>query len=252
MLWRLALLFSLAALPLRAEEVVLGLSKDKVAITATFEGSEILIFGAVKRETPIPDVPLEVVITVAGPSEPVTVRRKDRRFGIWVNTEMVVLDAAPSFYAVATTGPLEKVLSDTEDLRHRVSISRAIRSVGAASMAEDAERFTDALIRIRRDQGAYAMRDGAVALDQETLFRGAIQLPANLTEGAYLTRIFLTREGRVVSHFETVIDVQKVGLERWLYTLSRQEPLLYGLMSLAIAIGAGWGASAAFQAVRRG
>ncbi|ARE83332.1 putative transmembrane protein (Alph_Pro_TM) [Roseovarius sp. EC-HK134] len=252
MFWRLLLLLGLAALPLRAEEVVLGLSKDKVAITATFEGSEILIFGAVKRESPIPDIPLDVVIAVAGPSEPVTVRRKDRRFGIWVNTEMVVLDSAPSFYAVATTGPLDKVMSDTEDLRHRVSIPRAIRSVGAASMAEDAERFTDALIRIRRDQGAYAMREGAVVLDQETLFRGAIQLPANLTEGEYLTRIFLTREGRVVSQLETVIDVQKVGLERWLYTLSRQQPLVYGLMSLAIAIAAGWGASAAFQAMRRG
>ncbi len=252
MLWRLVLLLCFAALPLRAEEVVLGLSKDKVAITATFEGSEILIFGAVKREEPIPDVPLDVVIAVAGPSEPVTVRRKDRRFGIWVNTDVVVLDSAPSFYAVATTGPLDKVMSDTEDLRHRVSIPRAIRSVGAASMAEDAERFTDALIRIRRDQGAYAVREGAVVLDQETLFRGAIQLPANLTEGEYLTRIFLTREGRVVSQLETVIDVRKVGLERWLYTLSRQQPLVYGLMSLAIAIAAGWGASAAFQAMRRG
>lgn len=252
MLWRLVLFLCLTALPLRAEEVVLGLSRDKVAITATFEGSEILIFGAVKRESPISEVPLDVVITVAGPSTPLTVRRKDRRFGIWVNTEMVVLDAAPSFYAVATTGPLDAVLSDTEDLRHRVSIPRAIRSVGAASMARDAERFTEALIRIRRDQGAYFVREGAVALDQQTLFRGAVQLPANLTEGEYVTRIFLTREGRVVSQLETTINVHKVGLERWLYTLSRQQPLVYGLMSLAIAIAAGWLASAAFQVMRRG
>ena len=56
MLWRLALVFVMAALPLRAEEaVVLGLSRDQVAITATFEGSDILIFGAVKREVAIPD-----------------------------------------------------------------------------------------------------------------------------------------------------------------------------------------------------
>ncbi len=252
MLRRLALLICLAALPVEAEEVVLGLSSDKVAITATFEGSDILIFGAVKRETAISEIPLGVVITVAGPSRPVTVRHKARRLGIWVNTETVVLDAAPTFYAVATTGPLETVLSSTEDLRHRVSIPRAIRSVGAASMAEDAERFTDALIRIRSEQGAYLLREGMVALDEQTLFRTAIRLPANLTEGAYDTRIFLTREGRVVSQFKTTIDVRKVGLERWLFTLSREEPLAYGLMSLAIAIAAGWGASAAFQALRRG
>lgn len=248
----LAILLCLLAAPLGAEEVVLGLSKDKVAITATFQGSEILVFGAVKRETPIPETPLDVVITVAGPSLPVTVRRKDRRFGIWVNTDEVRLDAAPTFYAVATTGPLDAVLTATEDLRHRVSIPRAIRSVGAASMAADAESFTEALIRIRTEQNAYQLRESTVAFDEQTLFRTAIRLPSNLTEGVYATRIFLTREGRVVSRFETVIDVRKVGLERWLFTLSRQEPLAYGLLSLAIAIAAGWGASAVFQVLRRG
>ena len=248
---RMALLLCLAALPLRAEEVVLGLSKDQVAITATFEGSDILIFGAVKREAPISEVPLDVVITVAGPSQPVTVRRKERVLGIWVNTDTVELDAAPTFYAVATSGPLDEVLSDTEDLRHRVSIPRAIRSVGAASMAEDVESFTEALIRIRKSNDAYQILENKVAFDEQTLFRTAISLPANLTEGAYRTRIFLTREGRVVAQFETVIDVRKVGLERWLFTLSRQQPLLYGLMSLAIAIVAGWGASAAFRMLRR-
>jgi uncharacterized protein (TIGR02186 family) len=248
---RVALLLCLAALPLRAEEVVLGLSKDRVAITATFEGSDILIFGAIKRETAIPDVPLDVIITVSGPSRPATVRRKERVLGIWVNTDSVDLDAAPTFYAVATSGPLDAVLSDTEDLRHRVSIPRAIRSVGAASMAADAENFTEALIRIRKRQDAYQLLENRVAFDEQTLFRTAISMPANLTEGDYLTRIFLTREGRVVSQFETVIDVRKVGVERWLFTLSREQPLLYGLMSLAIAIAAGWGASAAFRALRR-
>jgi uncharacterized protein (TIGR02186 family) len=248
----LALALCLVALPLKAEEVVMGLSSDKVAITATFEGSEILVFGAVKREVAIPDIPLDVVITVAGPSLPVSVRRKDRRFGIWVNTDEVLLDAAPTFYAVATTGPLDQVLTNTEDLRHRVSIPRAIRSVGAASMAEDVENFTEALIRIRRGQDAYQLLENTVALDEQTLFRTAIRLPANLTEGIYPTRIFLTREGRVVSQFETAIDVHKVGLERWLFTLSREQPLAYGLLSIAIAIAAGWGASAAFQLLRRG
>jgi hypothetical protein len=77
-----------------------------------------------------------------------------------------------------------------------------------------------------------------------------VQLPAALTEGAYATRIFLTRGGDVVSIYETSIDVQKVGMERWLFELSRQQPLLYGLMSLAIAIGAGWAASAVFRLFR--
>ena len=46
------------------------------------------------------------------------------------------------------------------------------------------------------------------------------------------------------------IYVRKVGLERFLYTLSRQQPLVYGLMSLAIAIFAGWSASTVFRLLR--
>lgn len=234
------------------EEVVLGLSQDEVSISTTFDGDDILVFGAVRREAPVPDGgPLEVIVTVAGPSEPVTVRRKERLFGIWVNTDAVDVDLAPSYYAVATTGPLEEVLSQTEDLRYLVSIPRAIRSVGAPMDIEDSDAFSQALIRIREDAGLYQLAEGAVDLEADTLFRAALSLPANLTEGDYATRIFLTRDGRVVDSYETQIAVRKVGLERWLYNLAHQTPLAYGLMSLAIAIAAGWGASAAFRAFLR-
>lgn len=242
----------LSCLPLRAEEVVLGLSQDRVAITTSFDGSEILIFGAVKREAPLQEAPLQVVIAVAGPSEPVTVRRKDRRFGIWVNTAAVEVDAAPSFYAVATSAPWRDSLTEVEDLRHKVSIPRAIRSVGAPAEVGDAQVFTEALIRIRQDAGLYHLDEGTVTFRDQTLFSTAIALPADLTEGIYRTRIFLTREGRVVSTYETAIEVDKVGLERFLYAMSRQQPLAYGLLSLAIAIAAGWLASAAFRLIRQG
>ena len=39
------------------ETVVAGMSQNRVSITASFEGSEILIFGAVKRFQPVPDAP---------------------------------------------------------------------------------------------------------------------------------------------------------------------------------------------------
>lgn len=235
--------------PATAEEVVLGLSHDRVAITATFDGSEILIFGAVKRESPIAtEAPLEVIVTVSGPKEPVMVRRKDRDFGIWVNKDGVAVDSAPSFYAVATSAPFEDVLTDTEDLRHKISINRAIRSVGAK--IEGTEVFTEALIRIRENSGLYSLQEEAVALDEQTLFRTAMRMPADLIEGAYQTRIFLTRKGQVVSSYETVIEVNKVGMERFLFNLSREHPPLYGLLALVIAMLSGWGAAALFQMIR--
>ena len=247
---RLLALFLILAMPAKAEEIVLGLSRDEVAITATFEGSDILVFGAVKREAPIAsDSNLGVIVTVAGPDRPVMVRRKDRRLGIWVNTDAVEVDAAPSFYAVATSAPMKEVLRDTEDLRHRITIPRAIRSVGTT--VDDSPAFTEALMRIRERSDLYQVLEGEVDLEQDTLFRTAITLPANLTEGDYEAHIFLTRDGTVIDEYITTIPVKKVGLERWLYNLAHEQALLYGLMSLAIAIASGWGASAAFSLLRR-
>ena len=234
-----------------AEKVVLGLSQDEIAITATFDGSSLLIFGAVKRDEPPPPEPLDVVIAVAGPDREMTVRQKERRFGIWVNTGEVDIDVAPSFYAVATTRPMAVAMNQTEDLRYRVSLDQAIQTIGASEEALDAPAYLAALKRIGAETGRYQIREGSVALDQETLFRTSIRLPAALTEGNYKTRIFLTRGGRVVDVYETVIFVRKVGLERWTYALAHEQPLIYGLLSLVIAIAAGWAASAAFAALRR-
>ncbi|MEM6478245.1 MAG: TIGR02186 family protein [Pseudomonadota bacterium] len=247
----LALLFLWPGLAVPQNEgIVADLSQRRVSITTTFTGSEIIIFGAVKRETPAAaNEPLDVIITVSGPSQAVSVRKKDRVAGIWVNTQEQEVDSAPSFYAIMTSGPLGEILSETEDLRHRITTTKLIRAVDGGAEA-DLEDFTEALIRIRKDEDVYQINEGAVAFFDETLFRSQVRLPANLIEGAYETRIFLTREKEIVSMFTTQIDVSKVGLERLLYRLAHDRPLLYGIMSLAIAIAAGWLASAAFRLLR--
>ncbi len=246
---RAVIISILLAAPVAAQEVVAGLSQNRISITADFDGSEILIFGAVKREsTIIQDPPLEVLITVAGPSTPLIVRRKEKRLGIWVNTDAVEVDQAPSFYAVATSAPWDETISDVSDLRHKISIQRAIRSVG--SNVPGSSDFTDALIRIREKNQLYQTNVGAVDFAEQTLFSTSVRLPSNLTEGDYHARFYLTRAGRVIDIHDTLIPVQKVGIERFLYRLSRDKPLYYGLMSLAIAIFAGWAASAAFRFVR--
>jgi hypothetical protein len=45
--------------------------------------------------------------------------------------------------------------------------------------------------------------------------------------------------------------VEKTGLERWMFNLSRNEPLLYGILSVMLALAAGWLAAAAFRLVKQ-
>ncbi|MFA9229806.1 MAG: TIGR02186 family protein [Microgenomates group bacterium] len=239
------------AISARAETIVAGLSENRVAITANFDGSELLIYGAVKREEPSPtDFPLDVIITVEGPSQPLVIRRKEWTGGIWINRSSVKIDSAPSFYAINTTGPLEKILSGTEDLRHKITIEKAIRAVGISNEARNSPEFVEGLLRVRTGEDRYRVAEGIVQLSQETLFRTDVVLPANLTEGNYRVRIFLLRGGKVIDVSENLVGVRKAGLERFLFRLAHEQPLTYGLISLAIAAIAGWAASAGFRLLR--
>lgn len=244
----LLLLWPLAA---AAEDIVAGLSQSRVSITADFDGSEILVYGAVRREAPPPEgPPLGVIVTVEGPATPVTIRRKDRVAGIWINNAAVRVDAAPAFYALASSGPLDRLLSGTEDLRHAITLPKVIRAVGITEEADDAASFVEALMRVRLAEGTYRLLEGRVQLAEETLFRADIELPANLIEGEYRVRLFLTRGGEVIAAQERTIFVRKVGLERLITTTAHEQPLLYGLISLVLAALAGWAASEAFRLLR--
>jgi uncharacterized protein (TIGR02186 family) len=247
----LILLLAAAAPGLAAEEIVSGLSTTRVAIDAQFEGTSILIYGTAAREEKPPSWPLlQVIVTVEGPVQPVTVRRKERVAGIWINRGWVAFDNAPSFYAVMTTGALDEILSQEEDIRFGVSIPREIGGVRLGAGSGLATEYLEALQRIRGQESVYRLDPNTVLLLQQSLFRTEVVLPSNLIEGDYKVRIFLTRGGSVVDMQESSITVEKAGLERFLFRLAMDQPLIYGLIALLLAALAGLAASELFRRLR--
>lgn len=257
--WLAALALALAAAmrpaiaePLAEERVIAGLSQNHVWITTDFSGSEIFIYGAIKRDAPVPKTwPLDIIVVVEGPVQPVIVRKKERRFGIWINDAGVQVDSAPSFYAVATTGPFRDIISYTDDLQYKVGLDQMVRLIGETSDKTYPEEYRQAAIRLRRAAGLYVELPGTVTVTDETLFETRIALPANLVEGDYKARIFLLRDKAVLDVFESSIEVRKIGIERWIYTMAQEQSALYGALSIMVALAAGWLASTIFRMLLR-
>ncbi len=252
MLRSLIIAITLIATPLMAQEtVVVDLSQNRVEITATYSGSDIFVFGAVKREAPLPEGtgPLDVAIVIEGPLETVTVRKKEKKLGIWVNSEAVEVQEAPSFFTIATTRPLEDILNEGDRRDYAIGLDFAVRPQGQAE--PDIESFAEAVTRIREADGLYSEREGLINLTDDILFEADILLPANLVEGDYTVRVYLIRDKNIVADTAVGITVRKAGLEVWLYDLSRNSPLVYGLLSLLVALVAGYGASEIFRRLKR-
>jgi len=229
------------------ETVVSELSQDGVSITATFDGSEIFLFGAIKRDAPVNTSAgeLDVVIEVSGPPTETLVRQKERKVIIWVNAESVELERAPSYYSIAATGPLEELLTESERSLRNLGLDYAVRVADEAD-----EEFREAVIRIHQKDGRYASEVTPVTLTEETLFTTKLAMPVNVVEGEYTVKTMLVRDQQVISTSTSTITVRKTGIEKWLYDLAHEQAFLYGIMSLALALIAGYGASEIFRRIR--
>ncbi|MFN3606068.1 MAG: TIGR02186 family protein, partial [Cypionkella sp.] len=150
-----ALIFALICTPATAQEkLVTGVSRDNVQITADFTGSDILVYGAVQRTSPAPEgQPLDVIVTLEGPSSQVVVRRKEKWFGIWINRRAVQLNDVPSYFAIASSKPLGQILSPDDDIRYDISLERRINVTRMSADSMDFPLYIAALRRIRTGSG---------------------------------------------------------------------------------------------------
>ena len=243
----LSLLFLLTTSTATAQakdSVIGGLSTRNISINTTFTGSDILIFGTIKRSNSEKIVPSDIIIEVFGPETNITVRRKKKIFGIWVNSDPIRINNSPSFYSIVSTQKLDDVLKKSEQSKSKIGITQFFESKNSDANYIEA---INAQLRIKTKEGYYNFSNPPVKLKETSLFSTSIALPANLTEGDYKTKIHLIQGGKVTNTSLDTIRVRKVGLERWLYKTAHNSPLFYGIFSVLLALFSGWGASAVFR-----
>src|SRR6516164_3217963 len=205
----------------RGESLAADLTSHLIAITTGFTGASVVLFGAT-------DGPGDVIVAVRGPEREMTVRRKNRVAGIWVNTQQVTFSNLPSFYAVAASRPITDILSPGAAAFYRLGIAnlKLAASTPAPSVVVDA--FRTALERTQQEAGLFIERIGKVDFLGERLFRTTITFPANVPTGTYLVEVFLVRDKDIVSGQTTPLVVSKVGVDAAVFEFSGRQPGFYG------------------------
>ena len=235
------------------ELVQADVSARNVAVTSSFNGTEIVIFGAVDNsQQPSAESGIyDVLIVVEGVPARLVVRRKNNVAGLWLNTSSATFDLVPSYYAIASTRPIDEIASEEFRASHGVGFNhlRFTPAFGQtqALSTEDLKEFRQAVIRLKEKQGLYIQDNFRVAFIGKSLFRATIELPANVTVGPFETRVYLFREEKLLSQYTVRLNLEREGLERHLHAFAFGFPALYGLMTVAIAVAAGLIASTMFR-----
>lgn len=231
----------LSALPARAQNLAADLTSHLIAITTGFTGASVVLFGAI-------DGPGDIVVAVRGPEREMTIRRKERVAGIWVNTEEVTFVNVPSFYALAASRPIEGILSPAAAAFYRFGVANLKLEARTPAAPEIVKPFRAALERIQQRAGLFLSRIGKVDFLGERLFRTTIAFPSNVPTGTYLVEVFLIRDHDVVSGQTTPLVVSKLGVDATVFEFAGSQPGFYGAIAVLTAVVAGWLASLPFRA----
>ena len=218
------------------DELVSGLSQDVVEISSTYTGTDLTVFGAIER--PGEAAKSDIVVVVRGPGANMTVRRKDRFAGIWINNARARLIGLPSYYFLASTRPLDEIAPADTLRRYDLGLD-SLRPDTALSDGAILP-YVRALVRAEVKNGLYAQSITDVEMLSPTLFRVRVPVPASVPRGSYLVQVYLFREGTVVSAQSTPLFVDQTGFERGLYDFAHQRPLFYGFLTVLMAVLLGW------------
>jgi uncharacterized protein (TIGR02186 family) len=228
--------------PARGDGVVADLSSHLIAITSGFTGASVVLFGATEGRG-------DIVAVVRGPERELTMWRKGKVAGIWVNAESVTFSNVPSFYAVATSRPLDEVVAPGPAALYRIGTANLKLQAKAPATSEEAARFGTALVAAQQRDGLFAANTGKIAFLGERLFRATIDFPANVPTGTYIVEVFLVRDRDVVSGQTTPLVVSKVGLDAAVSDFATRQAAAYGAIAVVTALVAGWLASLPFRSV---
>jgi uncharacterized protein (TIGR02186 family) len=177
-------------------------------------------------------------------------RRKERKFGIWINTDYREFLQVPTYLALFSNRPFDAIASPEVERRQQLGLNNVLLTQRVGTDYADVvpnDAFRSAFVRLRSEHGLYREETSAVTFLTPTLFRTGIPLPAEVPIGTYTVEIKLFSDGALITHTETAFDIVKVGFEQFVATTARQDGLVYGMVTAFMALMAGWMASIVFR-----
>jgi uncharacterized protein (TIGR02186 family) len=246
----LALLAFAALSGQRDPILVPEVSQHEIRVRQGFTGTEMLLFGAILDPTGRrASERYDIVVVLKGPTQPILLREKAKKLGIWLNADSTAFRSAPSFFAVASSRPIGEIVDERTAAIYELGLDfLQLSPTGSIDPAEQA-RFTAGLVDLRRREGLYQEDGRGVTISNGVLYQARIAVPSNVITGRYTAETFAITDGRVIASATAEVEVLKTGFERFVADQAQESSVLYGLFAVGLSVLMGWAAGRLFALV---
>lgn len=230
-------------LPAQAERLISSLSNDTVEITSSFDGERMTFFGTIAPSTGSDrryvEGPFQVVIAIIGPTQDRVAREKTNVFGVWLNTDEMRFRHFPSYFHVLSSSRLTDI-TDLTTLVTNFILPEAHATVPNESGWAKTLKFGRELIRLMTEQRLFGVQENGVNFMADSFYSAQLTLPSHAPPGPYLAQTYVFKNGEIIARRSEGFAVRKIGFERFVALSAQQQPLLYGLACVVLALFTGW------------
>ena len=228
--------------------IVSNIDKKEIELTTRFDGSKILVFGALTETKNDPTLVIELV----GPKQDITIRKKSKVWGIWVKKDYAKFKKVPSFYQINSTNlNSDKRREITNRKLEKYFFSKLKNTETTAQKKVDKKEYFSEFLRLKKKKKNIRLFETEISVIQKKLFFSTIELPQKIFPGEYKVIISILDEtNEVINSSSEIVKVSKTGIQKFLSFNAANNSTFYGIFSVLLALFLGFSAAQIFRLLK--
>lgn len=220
---------------------------DHITIDFFYHGGTVSVRGEADPGT-------DLVIKITDPEGHQALNKKGKVGGmLWMNVGTLKFEKVSNFYTVYSTRKVEDLLSREEQEKYVIGYPALERHAEITPVANEEEKakWFDEFVKFKEASHVYAMAPGKISTTMQADGRQEYFIltdwPYQAAPGYYKVAVYAVKNKKVVEQAEATVFVEQVGVVKALSSMAHNHAALYGLLSIGVALGAGFGVGLVFR-----
>ncbi len=226
--------------------LTINANHDHITIDFFYHGSTVSVSGASDTET-------DLIIKITAPDGHEALKQKGRAAGfLWMNIGTLKFEHAPYLYFVHSTKKIEDIINPEEMEKSVIGYPALNKHIEIIPVSNDEERtkWFNEFIHYKEESRLYAASSGQIKTTDENgrqKYYMQTAWPYQAPPGKYLVTVYAVKDKKVIEKAEADVTVEQSGIVKALSDMAENNGALYGIISIVIALGAGFGVGMIFR-----
>jgi uncharacterized protein (TIGR02186 family) len=213
-------------------EIAVDLNPDHIDVGTFYDGATVQVSA---------DLPAceDAVVVLEGAAGELTLNRKGRVAGIWLNVTQVTVSNAPQVYVLAASDELDRICTTEMQRKLHLGLEFLRNQIDfACDRALTGKEFEE-LLQLKRERGIYELEAPislSVGGSGRVTLSAMLPIAPTVQPGSYEIRVYGFSDKRLICSGTARLAIKRIGLSEWLADLSRTHAAAYGGFAILVAI----------------